>query len=125
LFIIVSPFDCGARLFGANPEVRRLQRRCERRSAPPRAHFRPSSSEALIAAPGESNSRVRFIARRFVEGTQAFAGTNQKKMSLKLARVQKKAANSRKFAAILPARPPSGHRKRASAVQGQSAVSAR
>jgi len=52
---MASPFDCGARFFGANSEVRRLQRRCERHLAP-RAHTRPSTSKALIAAPGESTA---------------------------------------------------------------------
>jgi hypothetical protein len=50
----------------------------------------PAPSKALIAAPGESTAEFDFIARRFMEGTQAFVATNEKKKSLKLVRMQKK-----------------------------------
>jgi hypothetical protein len=124
LFIIVSPFDCGARLFGANSEVRRIQRRCERRFAPPRSY--PSLLlEGAHRRPRRIEQQSSIYSSPF-RGRNASVRLNQlEKKSLKLARVQKKAANSRKFAAILPERPASGHRKLASAAQGQSAVSAR
>jgi hypothetical protein len=39
----------------------------------------PVASKTLIAAPGESTAEFDFIARRFMEGTQAFVAINEKK----------------------------------------------
>jgi hypothetical protein len=60
--------------------------------------------KARIAAPGESTAEFDAIARRFIKGTQAFAGTAGEKRALlppKSAAEQKKAANSEEFAAII------------------------
>jgi hypothetical protein len=72
-----------------------------------RAAARSYSSLPLEGAhrrPKRIDSRVRSIARRFAQGTQAFAGTAGEKRVLlppKSAQQQKKAANSEEFAAIM------------------------
>ena len=91
---------------GAGSEVRRLQRLYDTAT---RATARSYSSLPLEGAhrrPKRIDSRVRSIARRFAQGTQAFAGTAGEKRALlppKTAPQQKKAANSEEFAAILGA----------------------
>ena len=100
---MASPFECGARL--SAPVLK-----CGASSAfydtATRATARSYSSLPLEGAhrrPKQIDSRVRSIARRFAQGTQAFAGTAGEKRALlppKTTPRQKKAANSEEFAAI-------------------------
>src|ERR1700733_5740907 len=72
----------------ANSEVQRLNVAVSGASPPAPIHV----SRALEGAhrqPRRIDSRVRHIARRFIEGTQAFVGANEEKKSLKLAYAQK------------------------------------
>jgi hypothetical protein len=50
----------------------------------------PPSSKAFIAAPGESTAEFDFIARRFMEGTQALGASNEKKRPQNLPEYKKK-----------------------------------
>jgi hypothetical protein len=104
---MASPFDCGARLFGANSEVRRPQRRCE---AAPRAAARsyPSLPSRRSSPPQTNRQQSSIHSSPFRRRNASVRRDQERKKSLKLPDRRKKAANSGEFAAISAAHRPLG-----------------